>query len=118
MSTRDDEPREKIKWEERYNLKLFDSELEWKIREASQGSENSSWGRSQIQEGAGLHVWRIDGVVVQEPPYEQVGIFYKQDCYLVLFTNELRRQDIHVWVGSECKRETFGAAAYKVRSST
>ena len=112
----DDEPREKIKWGELYNLKLFDSELEWNIRQASQSSEDSTWGQREIQEGVGLHVWRINGLVVQEPPCEQAGTFYKQDCFLMLFTNEHGRHDIHIWIGSETKRENVGAAAYKVRN--
>lgn len=111
----DDEPRKKIQWRDLYNLELFDSELEWRIHEASVNSENPSWGRSEIQEGTGLYVWRINGLVVQEPPREQAGTFYKQDCYLVLSTNDHGRHDVYIWIGNESKRETFGAAAFKVR---
>jgi len=104
-------PRSKLNWKDSH-LQLFGSDLEKAILKAAEG-EDKDWDK-RIVEGPGLHLWRIEQLVVK--PWNRPGTFCQGDSYLVLHTDDNGQHDIHIWVGNESTHDEYGAAAYKVRA--
>lgn len=65
---------------------------------------------------AGLEIWRVEKMEVNNWPEDQYGSFYSGDCYVCLKTVDKptgREQDIYFWLGKECSQDEQGVAAYK-----
>ncbi|KAF6102467.1 capping actin protein, gelsolin like [Phyllostomus discolor] len=59
----------------------------------------------------GLHVWRVEKLKPVPVAYENHGIFFSGDSYLVLHNGPEELSHLHLWIGQQSSRDEQGACA-------
>lgn len=99
------------------NVELIGSEIDHQVKYNSATTE-PAW--SEVGQGPGLFVWRIEEFEVVAWPKSKYGHFYDGDSYIVLHTyavgkdeDEKLVHEIFFWLGSHTTQDEAGTAAYK-----
>ncbi|XP_035662028.1 advillin-like isoform X1 [Branchiostoma floridae] len=70
-----------------------------------------------VDDGTGkVQVWRIEGPEMVEVKSSQYGQFYGGDCYIILYTYQVRNRDayiIYYWQGRHATVDELGTSALK-----
>lgn len=97
------------------NLELFGSELEQKIKEASAKTE-PVWLNLDTNT-QGLYIWRVRNFKLEPIKFENYGVFYEGDSYVILNIQKTSSNNlsynIHFWLGNNTTPDEMGTAAYK-----
>ncbi|KAL2466043.1 Villin-2 [Abeliophyllum distichum] len=85
------------------------------MKGASKGAPVTEEVQPLLEEGGKIEVWRVDDNAKTPVSSEEIGKFYRGDCYIVLYTyhsNE-RKEDFYLcfWIGKDSVKEDQQTAA-------
>lgn len=99
------------------NVELIGSDIDHRVKYNSAATE-PAW--SEVGQGPGLFVWRIEEFEVVPWPKSKYGKFYDGDSYIVLHSYAVGKgedqklgHEIFFWLGSHTTQDEAGTAAYK-----